>query len=173
MRMNDETLDCLVAGDANVDLIIDGAPELEYDKEKLAEGVELTLGGSSAITAYNLASLGVKTAFAGVIGSDLFGDFVVNSLTSGRSEHRVLTTRRAPKNWPYHLAQQKQAARRGYLSWNDRFALCCRYQRGTSSAFAAPPRGPLFSSDKIPSGRGGGISDSEGTGSHHIARLQL
>jgi sugar/nucleoside kinase (ribokinase family) len=82
MNINDERLDCLVAGDANVDLIINGAPDVEYDTEKLAQGMELTLGGSSSITAYNLACLGVKTGFLGVVGTDLFGDFVVNALAS-------------------------------------------------------------------------------------------
>jgi sugar/nucleoside kinase (ribokinase family) len=82
MTINDERLDCLVAGDANVDLIVNGAPDVEYNAEKLAHEMELTLGGSSSITAYNLARLGVKTGFLGVVGKDLFGDFVVNSLAS-------------------------------------------------------------------------------------------
>jgi sugar/nucleoside kinase (ribokinase family) len=82
MSLSDERLDCLVAGDVNADLIINGAPEVEYNAEKLAQGMELTLGGSSSITAYNLARLGVKTGFLGVVGRDLFGDFVVNALAS-------------------------------------------------------------------------------------------
>lgn len=82
MSSNDERLDCLVAGDANVDLIVNGAPDVEYNAEKLAEKMELTLGGSSSITAYNLARLSVKTGFLGVVGNDLFGDFVVNALAS-------------------------------------------------------------------------------------------
>ena len=32
----DRPLDCLVAGDANADLLIDGIVRLEFDKEKLA-----------------------------------------------------------------------------------------------------------------------------------------
>ncbi len=51
-------LDCVVAGEANVDLLMDGVLNLEAGKEKLASSMDLVLGGSSAITAHNLASLG-------------------------------------------------------------------------------------------------------------------
>jgi sugar/nucleoside kinase (ribokinase family) len=75
--------DCLVAGDANVDLLVDGVITLETGTEKLASDLNLVLGGSSAITAFNLARLGASVTFAGVIGTDLFGRFVEEKLTSG------------------------------------------------------------------------------------------
>ena len=74
--------DILVAGDANVDLLIHGAPALELDQEKLARGMDLTLGGSSSITAFNLASLGARVGFVGVLGDDFFGDYVEQQLRS-------------------------------------------------------------------------------------------
>ena len=74
--------DILVAGDANVDLLIHGAPPLELDQEKLARGMDLTLGGSSSITAFNLASLGARVGFVGVLGDDFFGDYVEQQLRS-------------------------------------------------------------------------------------------
>ena len=46
---NDRMLDCIVAGDANVDLMIDGAPEPEFNTEKLAEGMDLVLGGRARL----------------------------------------------------------------------------------------------------------------------------
>jgi sugar/nucleoside kinase (ribokinase family) len=75
-------LDCIVAGEANVDLLIDGIAQLEFEKEKLAKGCGLTLGGSSAITAYNLSRMGVRVGFIGVVGKDLFGRFVEEGLDS-------------------------------------------------------------------------------------------
>ena len=75
-------LDCIVAGEANVDLLIDGIAKLEFDKEKLAKGCGLTLGGSSAITAYNLSKLGASVGFATVVGQDLFGGYVEQRLAS-------------------------------------------------------------------------------------------
>lgn len=74
--------DCLVAGEANVDLLVDGVVKLELGKEKLATGMDLVLGGSSAITAFNLARLGASVSFTGVIGQDSFGKFVEEKLLS-------------------------------------------------------------------------------------------
>lgn len=76
-----ETFDLLVAGELNVDLIMDrieGRPEV--GKEKLARSMTLTLGSSSAIFASNISALGSRTAFSGLIGFDSFGDLVLTSL---------------------------------------------------------------------------------------------
>lgn len=70
----------LIAGDANVDLLLHGAPPLELDTEKLVEGLDLTLGGSSSITAFNLARLGTRVGFISVLGDDFFGRFVAERL---------------------------------------------------------------------------------------------
>lgn len=73
--------DCLVAGEANIDLIMEGAAGFEPGKENLADGCHMLLGGSSAIAAHNLARLGAKVSFICVLGSDLFGRFVEERLT--------------------------------------------------------------------------------------------
>ncbi len=75
-----KTLDIIVAGEANVDLILTDVPPLELDKEKLASGMSFTLGGSSSITAFNLARLGARTGFVGVVGDDLLGRYVAERL---------------------------------------------------------------------------------------------
>ena len=50
--------DVTVAGEINLDLILYGLPdELPPERELLADGMTLTLGGSSAIMAHNLSSL--------------------------------------------------------------------------------------------------------------------
>lgn len=75
--------DVLALGELNADLIlnrIDGEPEI--GKEKFAQNMTLTLGSSTAIFAANVASLGAKTAFVGMIGKDSFGDLVKSSLQS-------------------------------------------------------------------------------------------
>lgn len=74
------TRDVLIAGDANVDLLLHDAPPLELDTEKLAKGMDLTLGGSSSITAFNLARLGTRVGFVSVLGDDFFGRFVAERL---------------------------------------------------------------------------------------------
>jgi sugar/nucleoside kinase (ribokinase family) len=75
-------LDCLAMGEANVDLLIGASVSLEAGKEKLAHDIRLVLGGSSSITAFNLAALGTKVGFIGVIGRDVFGDFIEQRLAS-------------------------------------------------------------------------------------------
>ncbi len=92
--INPPTFDCLVAGDANVDLLVEGVIDLQPGTEKLASDLNLVLGGSSAITAFNLSSLGASVTFAGVIGTDLFGRFVEEKLAGGGVDLRGL--RRVP-----------------------------------------------------------------------------
>jgi len=75
--------DVVALGELNVDLIlnkIDGEPEI--GKEKFAQDMILTLGSSTAIFAANIASMGTKTAFAGMIGKDSFGKLVKDSLAA-------------------------------------------------------------------------------------------
>ncbi|MCF6297646.1 MAG: carbohydrate kinase family protein [Flavobacteriaceae bacterium] len=73
--------DVIVVGELNIDLIlnkIEGFPEV--GKEILADEMTLTLGSSSAICASNLSSLGLKVAFIGKLGNDIFGEFIIKSL---------------------------------------------------------------------------------------------
>jgi sugar/nucleoside kinase (ribokinase family) len=74
------SLDCLVAGEANADLLVDGVARLEFEKEKLAKDMNLVLGGSSSIFAFNLSRLGARVGFTGVVGDDFFGSFVEQRL---------------------------------------------------------------------------------------------
>lgn len=73
--------DITAIGELNVDLILNrigGFPEI--GKEKFAGEMLLTLGSSTAIFAANAAALGARTAFAGMIGRDVFGSLVKDSL---------------------------------------------------------------------------------------------
>jgi len=79
-------LEVIVAGEANADLILRQAPPLEMEQEKLAQDMDLTLGGSSAITAHNLARLGARVGFVGVVGDDWLGRFVEERLKSAGVE---------------------------------------------------------------------------------------
>ncbi|MEU6711004.1 carbohydrate kinase family protein [Nonomuraea sp. NPDC046802] len=74
--------DLLVVGDANPDVVLSGAPRrLAYgQREQLVSGGDLVLGGSGAITACGAATLGLRTAFAGRVGDDAAGRFVLSAL---------------------------------------------------------------------------------------------
>jgi sugar/nucleoside kinase (ribokinase family) len=82
--------DILVLGDANPDLVLSGE-EVEPafgQAERLVDEARFVIGGSGAIFACGAAKLGLRVAFAGVVGDDLFGRFMQAEL----QEHGVDTS---------------------------------------------------------------------------------
>jgi sugar/nucleoside kinase (ribokinase family) len=74
--------DLLVPGEINVDLILTD-PDLmpQFGQvETLVQHAALTPGSSSVIFACGAARLGLKVAFIGVVGDDLFGRFMIEAL---------------------------------------------------------------------------------------------
>jgi sugar/nucleoside kinase (ribokinase family) len=73
--------DLLILGDANPDLVLTGNVEPAFGQaERLVDGAHLTVGGSGAIVACGAARLGLRVAFCGVVGDDLFGRFMRDEL---------------------------------------------------------------------------------------------
>jgi sugar/nucleoside kinase (ribokinase family) len=76
--------DVTIAGELNLDLILYGLPnEMPLERELLADRMMLTLGGSSAIVAHNLAALGSRVGFQARIGDDELGRIALQFLTEG------------------------------------------------------------------------------------------
>jgi sugar/nucleoside kinase (ribokinase family) len=77
-----QAYDILVAGELNPDLILSAKGlEIKFDQqETLLEDAHLVIGSSSAIFACAAARLGLKVIFVGMVGSDLFGRFMLRSL---------------------------------------------------------------------------------------------
>ncbi len=74
--------DVLVAGEINPDLILSGNVVPEFGQvEKLVDNVTLAIGSSSAIFACGAARLGLKVAFIGVCGDDVFGRFMLDEMS--------------------------------------------------------------------------------------------
>ncbi len=74
--------DILVAGEINPDLILTGNVFPEFGQvEKLVNSAVLTVGSSSAIFACGAARLGLRVAFVGVCGDDVFGHFMLDELS--------------------------------------------------------------------------------------------
>jgi len=70
--------DILVAGEINPDLILMGDVIPAFNQtEKLVDSATLAIGSSSAIFACGGARLGLKVAFIGVCGDDIFGRFML------------------------------------------------------------------------------------------------
>ncbi|WP_345318982.1 hypothetical protein [Candidatus Villigracilis proximus] len=65
--------DILVAGEINPDLILSGNVTPEFGQvEKLVDSATLAIGSSSVIFACGVARLGLKVAFIGKCGDDVF-----------------------------------------------------------------------------------------------------
>jgi len=76
-----ESFDILVPGEINPDLILAGNVLPEFGQvEKLVDSATLTIGSSSAIFACGAARLGLKVAFIGVCGEDVFGRFTLDEM---------------------------------------------------------------------------------------------
>ncbi|MBX3257095.1 MAG: carbohydrate kinase family protein [Chitinophagaceae bacterium] len=83
--MKNKQFDVSVIGELNIDIILnhnDSFPEM--GKEILAKQMNVTMGSSSAIFASNLSSLGASVAFIGKLGSDIFGDMVMQTLNGSK-----------------------------------------------------------------------------------------
>lgn len=77
----DTSFDILVAGEINPDLILSGNVVPEFGQvEKLVDDATLAIGSSSAIFACGAARLGLRVAFIGVCGEDVFGRFTLDEM---------------------------------------------------------------------------------------------
>ncbi len=74
--------DLLVAGEINPDLILSGDVEPAFGQvEKLVESAALVIGSSSVIFACGAVRLGLKVAFIGKCGEDVFGRFMLDEMS--------------------------------------------------------------------------------------------
>ncbi len=74
--------DILVAGEINPDLILSGNVMPEFGQiEKIVDDAKLTIGSSSVIFACGAARLGLKVAFIGICGDDVFGKFMLDEMS--------------------------------------------------------------------------------------------
>jgi sugar/nucleoside kinase (ribokinase family) len=79
--MHRKRFDVVVVGELNPDLILSGDISPEFNQvEKIADQATLTIGSSAAIFACGAARLGLRVAFIGKVGKDLFGRFMQYSL---------------------------------------------------------------------------------------------
>jgi len=73
--------DILVAGEINPDIILSGDVVPAFGQvEKLVDAASLTIGSSSVIFASGAARLGLRVAFIGRCGDDLFGRFMLEEM---------------------------------------------------------------------------------------------
>ena len=74
--------DLLIIGEINPDIILRGTDVTPVfgQVEKMVDAADLTIGSSSVITACGAARLGLKVAFVGVVGDDVYGRFMLDAM---------------------------------------------------------------------------------------------
>jgi len=86
--------DILVSGEINPDLILSGDVTPEFGQvEKLVDSATLAIGSSSAIFACGAARLGLRVAFIGVCGDDVFGRFMLDEMSRRNVDVRNVIVR--------------------------------------------------------------------------------
>lgn len=86
--------DLLVAGEINPDLILTGDVAPAFGQvEKIVDMATLTIGSSSAIFACGAARLGLRVAFIGVCGDDVFGRFMLDEMQKRNVDVRHVIVR--------------------------------------------------------------------------------
>ena len=89
----------LVAGELNVDLILQGYTAFPVPgKEVLIDDFVMTLGSASAICAMGLARLGAPVAFLSVVGDDPWGAYCVDVMRAAGID--VSASRSIPPSRP-------------------------------------------------------------------------
>ena len=74
--------DVSVAGELNLDLVLDGIKDpMPVERELLASAFRVTLGSSAAILAHNLSALGARVGFHSLAAPDEFSKLALNYLT--------------------------------------------------------------------------------------------
>lgn len=78
----DRDLDILVVGEINPDIVIgDRDPVPVFGEvERVVGSIRMTVGSSSAIFACGAARLDLRVAFCGVVGDDVFGQFMLDEM---------------------------------------------------------------------------------------------
>jgi sugar/nucleoside kinase (ribokinase family) len=82
--------DITVIGDVNIDLLtspIDSYPK-EYSQILIPE-VSMQIGGGSANFAFATSRLGMKTRMIGLLGKDIFGDYIITKAKEFKIESRL------------------------------------------------------------------------------------
>jgi sugar/nucleoside kinase (ribokinase family) len=115
--MQSTRFDVVVVGELNPDLILSGDVFPEFGQvEKLVQQATLTIGSSSAIFACGAARLGLRVAFIGKVGRDLFGEFMRRSLEEyGIDTSGILVDENIPTGISIILANADDRAILTYL----------------------------------------------------------
>ncbi len=166
--------DILVAGEINPDLILSGEVEPAFGQvEKLVDSAALVIGSSSAIFACGAARLGLKVAFIGVCGDDVWGRFMLAELAKRQVDiSNVLMVPGLATGLSVILARR---ADRAILTFAGATAALRAEQviRRSSPESLPSSRRFLFPSNRPPAGAAGSLPPGPWPWSDHFPRHEL
>lgn len=150
--------DILVAGEINPDLILSGDVQPAFGQvEKLVNSATLTIGSSSAIFVCGAARLGLKMAFVGMCGDDVFGRFMLTEMQrygvdvsnvalvpGGQTGLSVILNKSSNSG----TGKSVKRPRHPYTSWPDRGAESEGHERRPSAPVAPLTCVQLFPPDR-------------------------
>lgn len=85
--------DAVVIGDANIDLAVVGGSEVPLPgQEVYVDDVTMNVGGGAAIFTLALAKLGLRVAFNGILGDDLYGRHIREQFSRSGIDTRQIRT---------------------------------------------------------------------------------
>ena len=115
MDISLKRFDITLAGESNLDLLLYGLPEaLPLERELLADRMALTLGGSPAITAHNLAVLGSTVGFVTSSADDSFASACLRDLSAAGIDLSRVVPSPAGVGTGVTIMLQHQASRRSF-----------------------------------------------------------
>jgi sugar/nucleoside kinase (ribokinase family) len=84
-------MDILCVGQVAVDILVKPVDSVDFSVDtKRVESIKIRNGGDCLNTAIGLAILGNKVGFSGIVGDDLFADFLINIIESYGIDKRGL-----------------------------------------------------------------------------------
>jgi sugar/nucleoside kinase (ribokinase family) len=110
--MSTRQFDIAVVGELNPDLILSGNITPEFGQvEKYIGQATLAIGSSSAIFACAAVRLGLRVAFQGKVGNDLFGEFMLQSLERYRIDiNGIIVDKNLPTGISVILSKEQDRA---------------------------------------------------------------
>ena len=92
IKIRKKEWDVFVFGDANIDLIIPNVNHLPCaGQEELVDTMKTFVGGGAALFTLGLGRLGMHCAFQGVIGDDLYGEFILQEFKEKNIDTRFVS----------------------------------------------------------------------------------
>ena len=120
-------MDILCVGELVADIVVRPVPKIDPTVDSIAvDQISVRCGGGALNCAINLSKMGNSTGFAGIVGEDMFGNFIRSSIRQAGMETNGLTTSKEHETCKAIALVAKDGSR-NFLHCrgaNDTFSIC-------------------------------------------------